>query len=204
MADPEWTPATVEAELRAAMWTLRRIPSRNLLPAGMRAAWPEVVRDWAAYGWDRATRPRMQATSEQIRDMDRALGWVWSWLHPRACIERSMVEDTGNVVLMRAAGLTWEAIGEWRLARWMAPRARGARIPGGNSIKQLRQHQRAGVALICERLVGAAPAAEPRVVDAREWGVSVEVAQPGGSLGEGSYGPVHARASWGLVAKRRG
>jgi hypothetical protein len=208
MGDAEqWTPELVEAELRAALWTLRRIPSRHLLPAGVRVAWPEVVREWEAYGWDRATRPRMQATSEQIRDMDRALGWVWNHLHPAACAahQPAMVEDTGNIVLMRASGLTWEAIGQWRLARWMAPFARGARIPGGNSIKQLRAHQRAGIAAIVAALGGSSDGAAPRErQEQAEWGVSVEVAQRGESLGEGTYGPVHARAKWGVTVKRRG
>lgn len=203
-ADEPWTPARVEAALRAAMVTLRQIPARNLLPAGFKVAWPDVVRDWEAYGWDRAARPRLQATAEQIRDMDVALGWCWNWLHPAACVGSRLVEDTGNIVLMRAAGLTWERIGEWRLKRWLAPRAaQGQRmIPGGNSIKQLRQHQRAGIDLIAQKLGAGVPIAETLRQEREEWGVTVEVARQGETLGEGTYGPVHARAAWGMRKRR--
>lgn len=198
-ADEPWTSARVEAALRAAIWTLRCIPSKRLLPAGLRIAWPDVVREWDSYGWDRAAKPRLQATAEDIAAMDRSLTWVWDWLHPQACKAAQLVEDTSQIVLMRASSLTWERIGDFRLARWMP--AGVGRIPGGNSINMLRRHHRAGIALIVDKLGGDA---EPQHQPERwQHGVTVEIAGPGQTLGEGTYGPIHARARWAIIPRRR-
>ncbi|MBU8540205.1 hypothetical protein [Falsiroseomonas tokyonensis] len=208
MADGPWTSSRVEAELRLALVTLRRIPSKHLFPAGLRSAMPEVVKGWGSYGWDSAKRPRVQATSEDIRAMDVALGWIWSWVSTDAGRAAGLVQDAGNILLMRAAGLTWEHIGQWRLERWAAPRARrrgpAQAIPGGNSITALRKAHRAAIAHIVLQLGGRlderpAPAPYPD----EEWGVSVAVARPGEDLGRSEHSgqPIVASARWGITRK---
>lgn len=204
-ADTTWTEATIEAELRLAMWTLQRLPSKNLVPAGFKVAWPDVVLSREeAYGYHAAMKPRMQATAAQIQAMDVALGWCWQWLAPAPARAAGLVEDVGNIVLMRSAGLSWERVGEWRLARWCAPRAARGVIPGGNSVRQNRAHYRAGIARIAQQIGTVDQMPEDPAPVRLEERVVVEVARQGETLGEGSKGrPIYARARWAVVPKGR-
>ncbi len=206
MRDNLWTPARVEQCLRHALVTLRRIPSKNLFPAGIRVAWPDVVSSWESYGWDKTAKPRVQATAADIQDMDRTLAWVWTWLHPSACQAAQLAEDAGAIVLMRASGLAWEEIGEYRLERWQAPKAARVPIPGGNSFPSLRKIHRGAIGLVVTRL-GGDPTRAPAPVrpqDADVWDVGVILSRPGAEIGESpnTGGKIHARASWGV--RRRG
>lgn len=205
------TPAQVEQRLRDALITLRRMPGGHIWPAGIRVAWPEIVREWEAYGWDRATRPRVQATAEDIRLMDEALGWTARWLNAEAAAREGLPQDTVKVVMWRAAGRRWDQIGVWRAELWgMRPQEGGGRspIPGGNSYPSLVKIHRQGIELIVSKLAGTRdrdPLAEAlqRFEDRREPELveDVEVTYPVGE--EGTYGPVHARARHVLVPRRR-
>lgn len=203
--DTPWTPALVEAEIRAALVTLRRIPSKHLFPAGIRSSMPEVVRGfWEAYNPEPARKPRVQATAQDIQRMDDALGWIWSHLSPAACLEHHLPEDAAAIVLMRCSGMKWEWVGEYRLERWIRPKSQGRTIPGGNSYPRLRQHFTGALEIIVRGIGGVvdpeALAAPPRPM---EWGVNVEVAREGQTLGESDYlgQPVVARAKWGVVRR---
>lgn len=162
-----WTPALVEAELRGAMWTLRRIPSRHLLPAGIRVAWPEVLHTYAeAYGYSTAGKVRLQPSARQIADMDRALGWLWQHVSPAQAEAAGLPPDANAVVLMRSMGLSWERLGQFRLERWCAPKAGpGQRfIPGGNSVKSNRATFNAAIGHIVSA-IGGAPVQVPLHVE---------------------------------------
>ena len=206
MHDAPWTPARVEGALREALVTLRRIPSKNLFPAGIRIAWPDVVSSWESYGWNAAKKPRLQATAADIQAMDRSLAWVWNWLHPSACHAARLADDAGAVVLMRASGLSWEEIGQYRLERWQAPKSARVPIPGGNSIKSLRAIHRGAIEIVVRNL-GGDPTRHPAPVlrqDADVWDVGVQLARPGAEIGTSpnTGGVIHARATWGV--RRRG
>jgi hypothetical protein len=161
---PAWTPATVESSLRAALVTLRRLPSKNLFPAGIRAAWPEVVVDVReSYGWDRARAPRIMPSAQDIQAMDNALRWVSEFLAPRAMHAAGLPIDTSAIVLARCAGATWGRLAQSRIDRWMVGPKSGRLIPGGNSITRLRGAYNAGIGAIVTGLGGAAmpvPAAD--------------------------------------------
>lgn len=200
-----WTRHAVEQRLRDALITLRRLPAGRIWPSDIRIAWPEIVREWDSYGWDRAAKPRVQATADDIRRMDEALGWTARWLNREAALRAGLVEDSVKVVMWRAAGRRWDQIGVWRAELWgCRPTVGGGRsaIPGGNSYKSLRQiHDRAIDHLVL-RLNGG------RVVEAvaaeRAEGAVEEVVIVTYPVGEtGTYGPVHARAQWVVRERRR-
>lgn len=195
-----WTPDAIEARLRAALITLRRVPAGRIFPAGLRVAWPEIVRSYSeAYGWDRAEKPRVQATAEDIRQMDEALGWTARWLNAAECEREGLAPDTARVVMARASGVRWDAIGMWRVEWWgHRPTEGGGRskIPGGNSYPSLVAIHRAGLGLLAARLNGGRDhLAGVETVEqrgARRLVADVEVSYPVGE--EGTYGPVRARA----------
>lgn len=85
------TPAYVEARLRAAMTTLRRLPMpRNGRPPLDRSHWPEIVRDAAdRAGWIIAAGPehlkaqdrdrnrvRLAPSARAIHELDECLNWL--------------------------------------------------------------------------------------------------------------------------------
>ncbi len=202
----DWTRAQVEDRLRQALITLRRMPGGHLFPAGIRVAWPEIAKEWSAYGWDRATKPRVQATAEDIRQMDVALGWTSRLLCAPEALRRGLPEDAVKIVMWRAAGRRWDQIGVWRAELWgMRPTARGGRsaIPGGNSYPSLTAIYRRAIDVILEDLNGRRdPDAQLREEEAQvQMEAVVEVSYPVGEVG--TYGPVRARAQHVVREKRR-
>jgi len=74
--------AWIEAELRQALITARRLPGRGALPALPRTLWPDVrgePMDWAS---EKTPMARPIAQPDAVARMDRALGWL-QWLTPR-------------------------------------------------------------------------------------------------------------------------
>lgn len=205
-----WSPDAILARLEEAMRTLRRLPGQHVWPAGMKIAWPDVVREFhESYGYDAATRPRLQATAAEIQRMDEALGWVWDCLHSSACAKAGIPEDAGRVVLWRAQGLAWPAIVQIRLNVHAAAMKKGGKsaIPGGNSFPSLRKMHREALDLLMAHLgAGAAPPSpeeERDIEEKRFWNVDVTV--PGLELRNirGKVYAVRAKARWGMTSRRR-
>jgi hypothetical protein len=68
----------VRDRLREAAWTIQRLPlPRNGRPDVTRVAWPDVVHDWMAYGWQDARAPRIPPTPAEISRCDEVLGWLF-------------------------------------------------------------------------------------------------------------------------------
>jgi len=80
----EW----IAAELAAAAETLKHHHAGRCWPAGMRAAWPDVVQStYESYNTDKAKAKlveqiRITPSAAEISRMDRAVGWL-NWLDPR-------------------------------------------------------------------------------------------------------------------------
>lgn len=195
-----WTPAMVEERVREAIVTLRRVPAGRIRPAGLKTNWPDVVRDWQAYGWDPAARPRVQATAEDIARMDEVLGWTSRWLSSVEAEREGLPPDAVRVLMARAGGVRWDVLGLARVEWWGArPTVGGGRsaIPGGNSYPSLRRIYDGALALLARRLNGGRDHEAParlRQDEGPRYEEVVEVTFPAGE--EGSYGPVHARARW--------
>lgn len=202
-----WTPGMVEERVREALVTLRRVPAGRIWPAGIRTAWPDVVREWESYGWDRAARPRVQATAEDIARMDEVLGWTARWLSSAEAEREGLPPDAVRVLMARAGGVRWDVLGLARIDWWgRRPTVGGGRsaIPGGNSYPSLRRIYDGALALLARRLNGGRDHAAPpqlRQDERPRYEEVVEVTFPVGE--EGTHGPVHARARHVVRERRR-
>ena len=100
LAENIWTLRDVEYCLTEAADTLRRLPfPRNGAPVELRAAWPDVVHDWMAYGYNPARSLRAAPSQEAISRLDEVLSWL-HWLN----------RDQRVIVWARAQGWTWRKI----------------------------------------------------------------------------------------------
>ena len=99
---PENPSVTVEYlrdRLADAADTLRRLPKPKGLERSLQSPWPDMLRDWLAYGWDRTQVRRAAPTPQAITRLDEVL----AWLH--------ILSPTQRMVLWaRAEGLTWRRI----------------------------------------------------------------------------------------------
>lgn len=139
-ADDFWTLRDVKYCLTEAADTLRRLPfPKNGAPAALRAAWPDVVNDWLAYGYNPARALRSAPSQEAIQRLDEVLSWL-HWLN----------RDQRMIVWARAQGWTWRKIieldDEERLGR-------------GRQERQLRSICGDGYARILSHLNDTAPRA---------------------------------------------
>lgn len=205
-----WTPDMVLARLEEAMRTLRRLPAQHIWPAGLRNAWPDFVREFhESYGYDKAVRPRLQATAGEIARMDEALCWIWDWLHPRACAKAGIPEDAARILLYRAQGLSWPKIVQIRLDVYAVAVKKGGKssIPGGNSLPSLRKMQAQAMDLLLAQLgAGPAPPApedERDIEEKRFWNVDVTVPSLELRNIRGKVYAVRAKARWGMTGRRR-
>jgi len=67
----------VTVRLEEAGRTLMALPAHGTAPAGMRVAWPEIVRSvWDAYDWTGAPVRPPRPTGAAIDAMDEAFGWI--------------------------------------------------------------------------------------------------------------------------------
>jgi len=99
---PENSLVTVEYlrdRLADAADTLRRLPKPRGLERSLQSPWPDMLRDWLAYGWDRTQVKRAAPSPQAITRLDEVL----AWLH--------LLSPTQRMVLWaRAEGLTWRKI----------------------------------------------------------------------------------------------
>lgn len=75
----------IQDRIRRAAETLRRMPredERRHLSAGERCSWPGYVRDWHAYGADKARARLSPPSAREITEMEEVVGWI-SWLASR-------------------------------------------------------------------------------------------------------------------------
>ena len=113
-----WTVEGLRQRLQEAAYVLRRMPMpRHGKPAGLQAAWPEIVQEWTAYGWSLARSPRLPPTPDEISRLDQVLGWLWL-----------LTEDQRMILWARANRWTWSRIcdldevqraGHGRTERWL-------------------------------------------------------------------------------------
>ena len=81
-----WTVEDVRDRLADAGDTLRRLPKPKGLERNLRSPWPDMLRDWLAYGWDR-TQVRLSAPSPQaITRLDEVLAWMHLLNHSQRMI----------------------------------------------------------------------------------------------------------------------
>lgn len=119
--------------------TLRRLPKPKGLERSLQSPWPDMLRDWLAYGWDRTQVRRAAPTPQAITRLDECL----AWLH--------LLSPTQRMVLWaRAEGLTWRRI-EYLDHATNHGKGRGSR--------QLRNIMEDGEARILSKLNGTAPRA---------------------------------------------
>jgi hypothetical protein len=71
-----WTVEEVRERLADAGDTLRRLPKPPGLERSLQAAWPDMLRDWLAYGWDRTQVKRAAPTPQAITRLDETLAWL--------------------------------------------------------------------------------------------------------------------------------
>jgi hypothetical protein len=110
MSNTRWTASMIEDRLEEAAFTLRRLPDSRV--PGYFNTWPAVVRSvYEAFGYERASMPRIAPTPESIKRMEEAFTWL-PWLEP----------DDARIVWLRAERVRWKPIcfrvGLTRQAAW--------------------------------------------------------------------------------------
>lgn len=71
-----WTAEEIKQRLADAGDTLRRLPKPRGLERNLQTAWPDVLRDWLAYGWNPTQVKRAAPSPEAISRLDETLGWL--------------------------------------------------------------------------------------------------------------------------------
>ena len=95
-----WTVEELRERLKQAARTLRRMPfPRHGRPAELYAGWPDIVRDWMAYGYVEARAPRIVPNARQIDLLDETLGWL-----------HGLTRDQRMVLWGRAQGFKWRQL----------------------------------------------------------------------------------------------
>ena len=56
--------------------TLRRLPKPKGLERSLQSPWPDMLRDWLAYGWDRTQVKRAAPSPQAITRLDEVLEWI--------------------------------------------------------------------------------------------------------------------------------
>lgn len=129
------TIADIQDRIREAADTLWRLPDsdRRFLSAGQRGSWPGYVRDWHAYGADKARAPRATATSEAIDRMYETIGWI-AWLASQDEREAKIVwaafgMRTSTRKIVRELGIARKTVdrdkmaGLWRILGYVREKA---------------------------------------------------------------------------------
>jgi len=72
-----WDADAVEARLREAADTIRRLRVAGVWPAGYRSAWPDVIRDfWDVFGYHETEVRSPPPSPRAIGRMDEAMIWL--------------------------------------------------------------------------------------------------------------------------------
>lgn len=66
-------------EAAMVLWKQPKTAEERYLQSGSRCSWPSYVRDWHAYGADKARMPKIPPQPREIDRCDEVLGWI-SWL----------------------------------------------------------------------------------------------------------------------------
>lgn len=129
-----WTAEDIRDRLADAADTLRRLPKPRGLERSLQSPWPDVIRDWLAYGWE-PTHVRIAAPSPQaITRLDECLEWI---------SPKHITRDMRIVLWARAQRLSWPRIAFL-----------DAQLGKGRSERQLRNIRADGEARILNRLNG--------------------------------------------------
>jgi hypothetical protein len=95
-----WTVQGIRYRLIEAADTLRRLPlPQRGKPAPLRAAWPDIVQEWTAFGWSPSRLSDAQPGPDAIRRLDETL----AWLH-------LLTRDQRMILWARAQNWTWRKI----------------------------------------------------------------------------------------------
>jgi len=71
-----WTVEEVRERLADAADTLRRLPKPQGLERSLQSPWPDTLREWLAYGYDRTQVRRSAPTPQAIDRLDEVLEWI--------------------------------------------------------------------------------------------------------------------------------
>lgn len=97
-----WTLPDIRYRLTEAADTLRRLPMpQRGRPLEIRAAWPDVVYEWSAYGYTPSQLRAAVPSAIEITRLDETLQWL-HWLN----------RDQRMILWARANGWTWRKIEE--------------------------------------------------------------------------------------------
>lgn len=96
---------TVQDRIREAalvIWRQPRTAEERYLSAGNRCSWPQYVRDWHAYGSEKAKMPKIPPQPKDIDRCDQVLDWI-CWLAAREPFGVNEPEEA--VILWRKFGM---------------------------------------------------------------------------------------------------
>ena len=71
-----WTADEIKQRLADAGDTLRRLPKPRGLERNLQTAWPDILRDWLAYGWNPTQVKRVAPSPQAISRLDETLSWL--------------------------------------------------------------------------------------------------------------------------------
>lgn len=83
----------VQDRIRDAAMTLWRLPrtaEERYLSSGSRCCWPQYIRDWHAYGYERARMPKIPPQPDDIDRCDEVLDWI-AWLASQDEVQAKIV-----------------------------------------------------------------------------------------------------------------
>ena len=93
-------------EAAMVLWRLPKTAEESYLASGNRCSWVQYVRDWHAYGADRARMPKIPPQPREIDRCDELLGWH-AWLatqdsdEAKICWDRFALRQRTKVIAHR-------------------------------------------------------------------------------------------------------
>ena len=71
-----WTVEEIRGRLADAADTLRRLPKPPGLERSLQSPWPDTLREWLSYGYDRTQVKRSAPSPQAIDRLDEVLLWI--------------------------------------------------------------------------------------------------------------------------------